>query len=211
MSSLHDEYELRRNETLLPLADRLEVHLREIFGSYPRIDRIAVRAKGVDRFVAKAEKEVDGKRKYDAPLTQIQDQIGARIVTFYKTDVEKLAAEVTKYFQYIEQVQIVPESESEFGYEGQHFVLFIPRDIFDDEIKESESILFFELQIKTLFQHAWSEAEHDLGYKPSTALSREQKRQLAFTASQAWGADQIFDELYRQIDLAGTMQNPPTY
>lgn len=46
---------------------------------------------------------------------------------------------------------------------------------FDDEIKEDESVAFFELQIKTLFQHAWSEAEHDLGYKPSTVLSSDQK------------------------------------
>jgi ppGpp synthetase/RelA/SpoT-type nucleotidyltranferase len=113
--------------------------------------------------------------------------------------VEKLSAEVTKYFRHIESVQIVPDSESEFGYEGMHFVLFLPRDIFDDEIKESESILFFELQIKTLFQHAWSEAEHDLGYKPSTVLSSDQRKRLAFTAAQAWGADQIFDELYKQI------------
>jgi putative GTP pyrophosphokinase len=199
MSSLRDAYETRRKQMLLMLGERLEAHLRDIFGSYQRIDRISVRAKSVDRFVAKAEKEIGGKRKYDDPLTQIQDQLGARIVTFYKSDVEKLTAEVTKYFRHIESVQIVPDSESEFGYEGMHFVLFLPRDIFDDEIKESESILFFELQIKTLFQHAWSEAEHDLGYKASTVLSRDQKKRLAFTAAQAWGADQIFDELYSQI------------
>ncbi len=120
---------------------RLRAHLRDIFGSYQRIDRISVRAKSVDRFVAKAEKEIEGKRKYDDPLTQIQDQLGARIVTFYKSDVEKLTAEVAKYFRHIESLQIVPESESEFGYEGMHFVLFLPRDIFDDEIKESESIV----------------------------------------------------------------------
>lgn len=67
-----------------------------------------------------------------------------------------------------------------------------------DEENESAVISFFELQIKTLFQHAWSESEHDLGYKPTTTLSSDQKRRLAFTAAQAWGADQIFDELFKQ-------------
>src|SRR5579859_2876013 len=205
MTSLRDVYELRRAQMLLGLATRLEAHLHTVFDGCERIDRISVRAKSVDRFVAKAEKEID-KRKYDDPLTQIQDQLGARIVTYYKSDVERLTTEVMKYFRHIESVQIVPDSESEFGYEGRHFILFIPRDIFDDEVKEDESITFFELQIKTLFQHAWSEAEHDLGYKPSTVLSRNQKRQLAFTAAQAWGADQVFDELYRQIDSAGAQQ-----
>jgi len=74
-----------------------------------------------------------------------------------------------------------------------------------------QSILFFELQIKTLFQHAWSEAEHDLGYKPTTVLSHDQKKRLAFTAAQAWGADQVFDELYKQIDLAGDPQESATH
>jgi len=200
MTSLRDKYEMRRTQMLLALASRLEAHLHGVFDGYHRIDRISVRAKSVDRFVAKAEKKIDGKPKYSDPLTQIQDQLGARIVTFYKSDVDRLTAEVVKYFRHIESVQILPDSESEFGYEGRHFVLFIPRDIFDDKIKEDESITFFELQIKTLFQHAWSEAEHDLGYKPSTVLSSDQKKRLAFTAAQAWGADQIFDELYRKIE-----------
>jgi len=200
MTSLRQEYEIRRAHVLLPLVERLDAHLKLIFATLVRIDRISVRAKGVDRFIAKAEKEIEGKRKYDNPMAQIQDQIGARIVTFYKSDVERLTAEVTNYFRHIESVKLVPESESEFGYEGRHFILFIPRDLFDDDIREDGSITFFELQIKTLFQHAWSEAEHDLGYKPSTVLSSDQKRRLAFTAAQAWGADQIFDELHKQLE-----------
>jgi ppGpp synthetase/RelA/SpoT-type nucleotidyltranferase len=198
MTSLREAYAARQVTMLLPLAALLEAHLKGLFDSYPRIDRIAVRAKSVDRFVAKAEKQTEGKPKYDDPLNQIQDQLGARIVTFYKSDVDYLAEEIKKYFRYIESRQIVPDSEREFGYEGRHFILFIPRDVFDDTVLEDESISFFELQIKTLFQHAWSEAEHDLGYKPTGELSSDQKRRLAFTAAQAWGADQIFDELHQQ-------------
>lgn len=198
MSSLAEEYDARRRQVLAPLAERLEGFLREVFRDSSRIDRISVRAKSVDRFVAKAQKVEDNQPKYRDPLNQIQDQLGARIVTFYPSDVDILAEKVTKYFRHIEARRIVPDSEGEFGYEGRHFILFLPRDVFEDEQKESAVISFFELQIKTLFQHAWSEAEHDLGYKPTATLSKDQKRRLAFTAAQAWGADQIFDELYRQ-------------
>jgi ppGpp synthetase/RelA/SpoT-type nucleotidyltranferase len=201
VTALQTAYEERFKQMLQPLAQRLEAQLKDTFGKHKRIDRISVRPKSIERFVAKAAKQIDGEAKYNDPLNQIQDQIGARIVTFYKSDVEEIAAEVKKYFRHIESQLIVPESEKEFGYEGQHFILFIPRDIFDDAIREEESISFFELQIKTLFQHAWSEAEHDLGYKPSASLTNDQKRRLAFTAAQAWGADQIFDELHRQLDL----------
>lgn len=197
-TSVKDAYESRRQQMLIPLAQRIEDHLKKLLADCPRIDKISVRAKSTDRFTFKAEKQVNGKPKYSDPLNQIQDQLGARIVTFYKSDVEALTTEIRKYFRPIETRQIVPDSEREFGYEGTHFILFLPRDVFDDKITERESIQFFELQIKTLFQHAWSEAEHDLGYKPSGQLTSSQKRRLAFTAAQAWGADQIFDELHWQ-------------
>jgi ppGpp synthetase/RelA/SpoT-type nucleotidyltranferase len=152
MTSLVEAYAARRETMLLPLAARLEAHLKGLFDTYPRIDRISVRVKNVDRFIAKAETQTEGKLKYSDPLNQIQDQLGARIVTFYKSDVDKLTEEIKKYFRYIESRQIVPDSEREFGYEGRHFILFIPRDVFDDTVREDESIPFFELQIKTLFQ-----------------------------------------------------------
>jgi ppGpp synthetase/RelA/SpoT-type nucleotidyltranferase len=199
MTSLRETYTLRREKVLVPLAARIEDHLKNLFGSLARIDRVSARAKSVDRFLGKAAKLQDGKPKYEDPLNQIQDQVGARIVTFYASDVERVRLEIEKYFKYIESQRIVPESEKEFGYEGRHFILFVPEDLIDDTVSVDESVELFELQIKTLFQHAWSEAEHDLGYKPSVKLTSDQNRRLAFTAAQAWGADQIFDEMFRQI------------
>lgn len=199
MTTLQGTFALRRERVLLPLAGRIEAHLKSLFEGFLRIDRISARAKGVDRFIAKAMKKENGKPKYDDPLNQIQDQVGARIVTFYASDVERVRLEIEKYFKYIESKKIVPESESEFGYEGRHFILFVPTDLLDETLGSDDAVEFFELQIKTLFQHAWSEAEHDLGYKPSGKLTSDQKRRLAFTAAQAWGADQIFDEMYRQM------------
>lgn len=106
---------------------------------------------------------------------------------------------VLRYFQPIEQKRLVPESFWEFGYFGQHFVLALPRDVVPEDVDTTEVPRFFELQIKTLFQHAWSEANHDLGYKSPVDLSGDQQRRLAFTAAQAWGADRVFEELRRDL------------
>ena len=59
--------------------------MRSLFDGSDRIDRIMVRAKSVERLVATAEKQIEGERKYDDPLNQIQDQMGARMVAFYLT------------------------------------------------------------------------------------------------------------------------------
>jgi putative GTP pyrophosphokinase len=120
MNSIREAYAARREQVLLPLASRLEQHLMNLFNGYPRIDRITVRVKSVDRFVTKAEKQEDGKPKYDDPLNQIQDQLGARIVTFYTRDVDSLAEQTKKYLRHIESRQIVPDSEKEFGRRFRH-------------------------------------------------------------------------------------------
>jgi len=96
---------------------------------------------------------------------------------------------------------VVPDSPSEFGYEGKHYILFIPQDV-RIASEDEECPTFFELQIKTLFQHAWGEADHDLIYKPAGRLTSDQRRRVAFTAAQAWGADRIFEELAQELKVA---------
>lgn len=199
---LEKAYKERYGNVLVRLADALGGYVTSCMNNQPRIDRITARAKGVDSFIKKASTSVNGNLKYAEPLNQIQDQIGVRIVVFYKSDVERLDAHVKKYFRAIESRKVVPDAESEFGYFGQHLVLVLPTDVIEEDMDQNMIPGFFELQIKTLFQHAWSEADHDLGYKPGEKLlTPEQKRLVAFTSAQGWGADHIFDQLFRERSM----------
>jgi ppGpp synthetase/RelA/SpoT-type nucleotidyltranferase len=193
--SLRSHYIKRYNGALLPLAARIEAHLTSILSAEVRIDRITARAKSISRFIDKAgTRDSLGNKKYADPLSEIQDQVGARVVVFYLSDVDRVAERVERYFHHIEARDHVPDSQWEFGYFGRHYVLLFPSDIFDQSINKDDCPIAFELQIKTLFQHAWSEANHDLGYKPEAGnLRAEEVRKLAFASAQAWGADQIFD------------------
>jgi putative GTP pyrophosphokinase len=198
--SLEASYRLRHEAILKPLASALADHIADCFKGRPRIDRITARAKDTASFLKKAGKIEGRRRKYSEPLHQIQDQVAARIITLYRSDVEDLDKLVGKYFRAIESKNRVPDSEWEFGYFGRHHILVIPSDVIDDEWDRAMVPKFFELQIKTVFQHAWSEAEHDLRYKQDEKpLSLDQKRRLAFTSAQAWGADRIFDELFQEL------------
>ncbi|BBO74374.1 hypothetical protein DSCW_17910 [Desulfosarcina widdelii] len=198
MKSLLELYTNRYNNILVPAAKGIKGLLIDYFEDFERIDRISARAKSIDRFMQKAQNEINGKPKYSDPLNQIQDQIGARIVTFYKKDVDRVSEVVLKYFRHIELTSIVPDSDAEFGYFGKHFILIIPPDVSEAEVSGCPK--FFELQVKTLFQHSWSEANHDLGYKPNSDLSSEIKRKIAFTSAQAWGADEIFNDLFLRMN-----------
>jgi len=198
MTDLVSTYSQRFDTVLVPLANSIEHHLIDLFEDIDRIDRITARPKSIDKFIAKAAKLDGSQPKYSEPIHQIQDQIGARIITFYKSDVERISEIAKKYLRFVENKDIVPESPWEFGYFGKHFVVLVPPELKSPSFDESMTPLFFELQIKTLFEHAWSEANHDLGYKPETELDKHAKRRLAFTSAQAWGADQVFDELHRE-------------
>lgn len=198
-------YRARHDAVLVPLAASLAKLIGEHLSGEHRIDRISARPKGVERFLRKAE-NVDGagKRKYAEPLSQIQDQVGARVTVFYKADVERVRAILLRYLRPVETKDLVPASEWEFGYFGWHSVCLFPQELILPEWPKECVPLFFELQIKTLFQHAWSEANHDLGYKPEGgALTSDQKRMLAFTSAQAWGADHAFQDLFSELQSGG--------
>ena len=185
----------------MPLSVSLFELLTEHLGGHKRIDRISSRAKSVDRFVAKAGKMTDqGVPKYEHPLAQIQDQIGARVTVFYKSDVESVREALMRYLRPVESRDLVPASEWEFGYFGWHSVCLFPTELILPDWPAELVPNFFELQVKTLFQHAWSEANHDLGYKPERGdLTPDQNRLLAFASAQAWGADRAFDELFCEL------------
>jgi len=201
MTDATEQYRLSYASFLKRTARSLEKYLRDALEGIPHIDRITARAKDPSRFSEKASRlDEEGNPKYTSPLTEIQDQIGARVIVFYRDDVAVVKDRIERYFTHIEEQEIVPDSYWEFGYFGQHLILALPGDVIPKHISRSDAPRFFELQIKTLFQHAWSEANHDLGYKAPRPLSQDEQRRLAYTAAQAWGADRVFGELREEIE-----------
>jgi putative GTP pyrophosphokinase len=195
MSNIKKEYSDRFDCCLRGIAESIERDIKENLKKSQRIDRVAGRAKAISSFIKKARKIENGSKKYSDSINQIQDQIGVRIIVLYSDDVDKISKKIENYYKPVERHKYVPDSHDKFGYEGKHYIMMIPDHLLI-EFSGCKYPKFFELQIKTIFQHAWSEAEHDLGYKPNNALEFEEKRKLAFTAAQAWGADHMFNELF---------------
>jgi ppGpp synthetase/RelA/SpoT-type nucleotidyltranferase len=200
MDDVIKEYERRYNTFLKDVAANLEKHVKGVVSGLPHVDRVGARAKAPDRFAEKiTRKDEKGNLKYQKPLTELQDLIGARVIVFYLDDVDVIAKQVNRHFHPIEQKTMVPDYQWAFGYFGKHFILALPRDVIPKEIDSGQAPGFFELQVKTLFQHAWSEANHDIVYKPKTQLTEDHIRRSAYAAAQAWGADRIIEELRSEL------------
>lgn len=192
-------------EVLGPVASALQKYLAEVLSGVGRIDAISARAKAPASFAVKALKQDEnGNLKYSNPLIQIQDQIGARVNVLCLSDVPKVKDAISDYFHAVEWTEKKPDTDMEFGYFGEHYILKLPDDAVPHGLEE-RAPEFFELQIKTLFQHAWSEVSHDIGYKAPRPLKSLEIRKLAFSAAQAWGADQIFRELEADITASNDL------
>lgn len=186
--SLASEY-TTRVPVLTTVGAELESLVKETLRDIPRVDSVSWRVKGVGSLVEKA-----ARKAYTNPLYDIQDQLGMRIVVLYKSDVKPVTDRILSEFREIENRAIEQPDPEAFSYEARHLVCLIPPDI---RSRFGPPIDFFELQVSTVFQHAWAQANHDVGYKSKRMLAYDDKRRIAWAAAQAWGADMIFDELWR--------------
>jgi putative GTP pyrophosphokinase len=59
----------------------------------------------------------------------------------------------------------------------------------------------FELQVRTIFMHAYAEPQHNIGYKAASELPGQVRRELAWIAASAWKADQAYERV-RSWDAA---------
>ena len=129
-SNLATTYENLHAEVLTPVAEGLKSYLAEVLEGVARIDAISTRAKRPESFAGKALKQdAQGNTKYRNPLVQIQDQIGARINVLFLSDFSNVKAAIEDYFHAVEWVEKKPESDMEFSYFGEHYVLKIPDDV----------------------------------------------------------------------------------
>lgn len=197
-----DNYSYYVSTHFEPLAQIIKSEISQTLIDYPT-ERITYRVKSTESFSHKSEKTdlESGLSKYPHPYKDITDIIGVRVVMRFLSEVKQVESRLKDEFNTTETEAKEPDDVNSFGYFGTHLLVLIPPDIYPEGYPKAALPDRFELQIKTVFQHAWAEAEHDITYKSNRTWTDEQKRRIAFTAAQAWGADKIFDELYKE-DLA---------
>jgi putative GTP pyrophosphokinase len=177
------------------LRSNLEQETKEALAALPHIDRVTFRVKGVDSFVAKA-KDLKNDPPYQDPLAEIEDQVAGRVIVFFLSDLLIVHEHLAGTYSTIERSHRRPERDAEFGYESDHVICVIPPHLKPNGWNMRYDMpSTFELQMRTLLMHAYAEPQHDIGYKAARDLPREIRRELAWIASSAWGADQAYERV----------------
>jgi putative GTP pyrophosphokinase len=169
--------------------------------SHAHIDRVAFRVKSLSGFVSKVRNRV-AQPPYSEPLAQVEDQIGGRVLVFFEHDIDPVSQLLERTFVRVESRFHTPERDEEFGYQSHHLVCLIPDHAKTSSWSSEPSMPeTFELQVRTLFMHAWAEPQHNLGYKSSGELTPDQRRLLAWVAASAWGADRGLEDAWQDVGL----------
>lgn len=184
----------------LPKLEALKAALQqettESLSHIPHIDRIAFRVKSPDSFLNKAL-DVKTDPPYADPLVEIEDQVAGRVLTFFLQDLDPVKEQLQRTFNAVEIRHHRPKKDEEFGYESHHFIFVIPPHFKPPDWDGLHRMpTTFEMQVRTLFMHAWSEPQHELAYKGAADLPSDMRRELSWIAASAWGADHALARVY---------------
>lgn len=162
------------------------------------VNSITGRVKEKESYCKKAFKE-----KYKNPIEEIKDMAGIRVIAYVNSDVDKICEIIENEFD-IDRNNSVDKGKllgiDKVGYKSVHYIVKLGenRTALTEYSKFKD--IFFEIQVRTLLQHAWSEIEHDRNYKFSGELLKDIKREFALLSGTLELVDMHFENISKKID-----------
>jgi putative GTP pyrophosphokinase len=126
------------------------------------------------------EKLENGRFNLKKSLFELQDLVGFRIILLFLSDTHKVADIIEKSFSTVRIYNTAEKlNEKEFGYSSIHIVSKIPESWCEVPTLKDFKDVKFEIQIRTLSQHIWSEASNVLQYKNENDTPTPLKRTIS--------------------------------
>lgn len=132
-------------------------------------------------------------------LWDVTDLVGLRVITYFEDGVDRVGELIESMLPVDFTSSIDKRRErgaSEFGYRSLHYVCRLGADGDSPLPREAR----FEIQVRTMLEHAWAEIEHDLGYKTREAVPVVARRRLSRLAGLLELADQEFVAIRSELE-----------
>lgn len=158
---------------------------------------IASRVKTLESVIEKLSR-----KEYDS-LDEMTDLLGVRIILYLESDISKVSALIEEAFQTYPELSVNKSEElavDQFGYRSVHHICDLGKTRLNlPELGVYRGIKF-EVQVRTVLQHAWAEIEHDRSYKFPGDLPSPYRRRLNLLAGTLELVDREFSSLARDLD-----------
>ena len=201
---LHCTMILEEYRELLPTFRKMEKIVKKELGRL--VGKAGLLVSGLETRI-KTEASLAGKlelkgAKYRT-LEDVTDILGARVITFYSEEVDKIASLVDSAFE-VDWNESVDKRKQHaldsFGYDSLHYICRIPKSLCEDPSMPELNNLRFEIQMRTALQHVWATINHDTGYKSGIEVPKEYLRNLNRIAGMLELADEQFSLIRSSIN-----------
>jgi ppGpp synthetase/RelA/SpoT-type nucleotidyltranferase len=201
-----------------------KVNKQDVQGTYedlkPRLDKLAERLKSaIETLLLKAQiepqsilpriKEFESfwdkieRKGYEDPFEQTTDLCGIRIVTFFRSEMDKIESIIEREFT-IHEIEDKEELQDpdHFGYRDVHYIVSIKEDWLKSPECRGLDLhnLKAEIQVRSILMHVWGELSHKLVYKEKEFVPKELVRNVNQVSAILENLDRQFDDLREMKD-----------
>lgn len=140
------------------------------------LPEISSRTKDLLSIVKKVKKKI---RKKEYSYSHLNDKLGIRIICTFQTEMESIDEFLHKYFdiKFVEKKKDNLDVKT-LDYISNHYDATIKTNIKEFKRFKHYSDLIFEIQVRTLNQHAWANTAHTLSYKQEAELPQSLMRKV---------------------------------
>jgi ppGpp synthetase/RelA/SpoT-type nucleotidyltranferase len=121
-------------------------------------------------------------KKYRQPGRQLTDKLGVRVITYFESDIAQVVDLLERQLEINKQKSEDKRTKlslREFGYLSVHLIAR-PKGRWSRSLKYRPIHgMWFEIQVRSILEHAWAEIEHEIVYKSGIAFPDETKRRFA--------------------------------
>lgn len=204
LSGLHDRYG-RWLAAHPDAADDFSEAIAELLSDAGiAFDAVTARVKTWRSLRAKARlRTADGAWRYPDPWAGIHDLVGVRITTYHSHEIPDVLAVLGDSLDVLRTTDKTAETRvaGQLGYGSHHLVCRVGEGA--PEGLAGYRGQHFEIQVRTVLQHAWAEFEHDIRYKsPEGPVDPRIDRAFSLAAGLIELADQQFDQIAAILDDA---------
>ena len=144
-------------------------------------------------------------------IFDITDLVGIRVITFYVDDVDKVASVLERLFEIDWENSVDKRKAHEtdsFGYLSLHYICRIPESSYCDPEHPELNKIRFEVQMRSVLQHAWANMSHDTGYKSGVEIPKVYMRNMSRLAGMLELVDDEFSRIRQELsDYRRRVQN----
>jgi len=145
-------------------------------------------------------------------ILQLRDLVGIRLILPFRRDLDRCVKLIEENFEIADKEDTATRlSDSQFGYQSYHYVLKLPESWLSIPTFKGCDKYSAEIQVRTLAQHIWAVASHNLQYKQEKNVPQTVRRSIYRVSALLETVDLEFERVLNEREEYVETLEPETH